>query len=98
MLRIVIFVIVVIVFILGLGFHLQNDHLVEFRFYTGAVEYPLSVFLVLAFITGTVCGVSAMLKLVIQLQARNRKLKKEMRLREQEVSNLRSIPYKQLNK
>ncbi|MCG8324956.1 MAG: LapA family protein [Thiotrichales bacterium] len=95
MYRIVLIVVVLLVFIPGLIFHLQNDHLVAFNYYIGSVEYHFSVFMVLSFIAGAIIGVCAMMAMVVQLQNRIRKLSKQMRLRDKEVSNLRSIPYRE---
>lgn len=93
--RIILTIVILVVFLCGLVFHIQNDHLVKFNYYLGSIEYHFSVFVVLAFIFGAIAGVGAMLTLVFQLQNRNRKLSKQIKLRDKEVSNLRSIPYKE---
>ncbi|MDX1518660.1 MAG: LapA family protein [Gammaproteobacteria bacterium] len=95
MIRIVLLSVILVVFLLGLVFHLQNDHLVVFNYFLGSIEYYFSVFMVLGFISGALLGVCAMMTVVLRLQNRVRKLNKQISLRDKEVTNLRSIPYRE---
>jgi len=95
MYRIILLVVILVVFLLGLIFHLQNDHLVEFNYIIGSIEYHFSVFMVLSFSAGAVLGVCAMLSIMARLQNRIRKLNKQINLQNKEVSNLRSIPFRE---
>lgn len=93
--RILLIVVILLVFTLGLVFHLQNNHLVMFHYLVGTVEYHFSVFMVLSFTLGALLGVSVMMTIVVQLKHRIRKLNQQIRMRDKEVTNLRSIPYRQ---
>ena len=95
MYRFILLVVVLVVFLLGLIFHLQNDHLVEFNYFTGSIEYHFSVFMVLSFSAGAVLGVCTMLSIIARMQNRIRKLNKQVKLQNMEVSNLRSVPFRE---
>lgn len=95
MFRLLLIVVIFLVFMLGLVFHLQNDHLVIFNYLLGSVEYHFSVFMVLSFTTGALLGVAAMMTIVMRLKTRVRRLTRQVRARDTEVTNLRSIPYRQ---
>ncbi len=91
--RVILIIVILAVFLLGLVFHLQNDQPVVFNYYIGSIELPFSVFMVLGFTVGVIFGTVAMLSMVLRLQNNIRKLNKQIKLRDREVSNLRSIPY-----
>jgi len=85
---------VLVVFLIGLAFHLRNDHFVQFNYYVGSVDLPFSFFMVLALACGALLGVLACMPLVVRLKRENVKLAKQASLAAREINNLRVIPVK----
>lgn len=92
MLRIIRLVLLVLVAVLGLVFAVLNAGQVELSYYLGIWRAPLSLILVLAFALGALFGVVACLGMLFQAKRENHRLRKALRLSEQEVTNLRNIP------
>ncbi len=85
---------VLVVFLVGLAFHLRNDQFVNFNYYLGSFDLPFSFFMVLALGLGAVLGVLACMPLVLTLKRENMKLSKQASLAAREIDNLRVIPVK----
>ncbi|MCS3902291.1 uncharacterized membrane protein YciS (DUF1049 family) [Methylohalomonas lacus] len=85
---------VLVVFLIGLAFHLRNDQFVNFNYYLGSFDLPFSFFMVLALALGAVLGVLACMPLVLTLKRENMKLSKQASLAAREINNLRVIPVK----
>lgn len=85
---------VLVVFLIGLAFHLRNDQFVNFNYYLGSFDLPFSFFMVLALGLGAVLGVLACMPLVLTLKRENMKLSKQVSLAAREIDNLRVIPVK----
>ena len=92
--RIVGLLFLLVVLILGLFFGLLNSDPVPLNYYLGTRELPLSLLLVLAVLVGAVCGALASLGIVLRMRRENSRLRKQIRLSEKEVANLRAIPLK----
>jgi len=89
--RIVIFVLLLLVTLLGLSFALMNAESVQLNYYFGTLQAPLSLVVVLAIILGAGLGVLASLSIVVGQKRELAKLRKSAK---EEVSNLRSLPLK----
>lgn len=85
---------VLVVFLIGLAFHLRNDQFVNFNYYLGSIDLPFSFFIVVALALGALLGILASLPLVMRLKSENRKLSKQATLATREINNLRVIPVK----
>lgn len=92
--RIVTFVLLMLVSLLGLTFALMNAETVQLNYYFGSIEAPLSLVIVIAIIIGAALGVLATTGIVFGQKRELAKLRKSNKLAEQEVSNLRSLPLK----
>jgi putative membrane protein len=92
--RIVLFLISLIVVVVGLTFTVLNADSVTINYYFGKDDVPLSLIVVLAIACGAVIGVIAALSSVLNVKRELSKVRKELKLKEQEVSNLRAIPLK----
>lgn len=92
--RIVTFVLLLLVSLLGLTFALMNAETVQLNYYFGNVQAPLSLVIVIAIIVGAALGVLATTGIVFGQKRELAKLRKSNKLAEQEVSNLRSLPLK----
>ena len=92
--RIITFVLLLLVSLLGLTFALMNAEPVQLNYYFGSIEAPLSLVIVIAIIIGAALGVLASTGIVFGQKRELAKLRKSNKLAEQEVLNLRSLPLK----
>jgi putative membrane protein len=88
-------VVAVIFVIFGITFAFQNKQIVEVNYYFGLHwSGPMSVVLLSAVSLGIVIGFLASLRTVVRLQRSLGQARREIRLIEQEVINLRALPIK----
>ena len=92
--RIIQFVVVLLIFVVGIVFHIRNDTPVTLDFYAASFDVPLSWALVAAFAVGAVIGIIVMLQSALRVRAENRRLQKKHQLATEEIVNLRAIPLK----
>ena len=92
--RIVTFILLLLVSLLGLSFALMNAETVQINYYLGNFQAPLSLVVVIAIIVGAGFGVLASTGIVLKQKRELAKLRKSNKLAEQEVSNLRALPLK----
>jgi len=79
----------------GIAFALHNKQIVEVGYYFGLRwDGPLSVALLTTFVLGALAGWLAGLRMVVRMQRQLVQARKEIRSIEQEVSNLRALPIK----
>lgn len=81
--------------LVGITFVFKNQQVVELRYYFG-VEWsgPLSLALLTTLAIGVAVGYLASLRMVIRMQRQLVQARKEIRQIEQEVTNLRALPIK----
>lgn len=92
--RIITFVVLLLVTLLGLTFALMNADTVQLDYYFGSLQAPLSLVVVIAMIIGAALGVLASVSIVVGQKREMAKLRKTAKIAAEEVSNLRSLPLK----
>lgn len=92
--RLVSFVLVFILVILGLAFAVINAQPVELNYFLATREVPLAMTLVLTLVFGALIGLLFSLGMVIRFKRETLRLRRQIRVAEQEVINLRNIPIK----
>lgn len=95
--RFVFFVIALALVLVTVAFSILNSEMVHINYYFGIMALPLSVTLVLTLAIGGLVGILASLFLIIRVKFENRSLKKKVKLAEEEIINLRSLPLKDNN-
>ena len=80
--------------ILGVSFSILNADKVALNLYIKTWHLPLSLVLVLTLILGLCLGLMISSIKIIALKRHNNKLQKKVLVAEKEVSNLRTIPIK----
>lgn len=90
--RILALVVLLLVIALGLTFSVMNAEPVDLDYYFGTAAIPLALLLAGAVVLGALLGVLASLGAIFRLKRDNSRLRRDMRLAEKEVTNLRSIP------
>ncbi len=83
-----------IIIILGILLHLKNNQIIEFNYYVGSIEIPVSLLLVLALITGAILGMLSSLPMLLRLKSEKTRLEKLSRVTEKEINSLRVMPMK----
>ena len=94
MYRYFLIIISVLICIIGISFHLRNDHLVTLDYYLGSFDYYFSVFIIVSIIIGVVLGIILSLPKLLLLKQENKKLQKQIDIKDKEVNNLRTLPIK----
>jgi len=93
--RIFYLIVIAATLLIGITFALKNQQIVELRYYFGwEWSGALSLALLTALAVGVVVGYVASLRMVIRMQRQLVQARKEIRQIEQEVSNLRALPIK----
>lgn len=92
--RIISFIFLLLIMLFGLTFAALNSTAVAFNYYLGTKQIPLSLLLVFAFGIGIVVGFIFTLFPILRLKRDNLRLKARLKIADQEIANLRSIPIK----
>ncbi len=94
MIRFLFLIFLLIVIVFGLSFAVENAHNVQFNYYVGSLELPLSLLLVFAVLAGGAVGVFASMFVFMHLKREIRQLRKSEATAREEIRNLRSLPIK----
>ena len=92
--RIAIFLILLLIALVGAVLANLNAGEISFNYYLSTVTLPLAVLLFLVFSIGALTGVLLSLGLLLKLRAEKAKIRKRLKMCEQEIKNLREIPIK----
>lgn len=95
--RLLILVLFIAVGVLGLFLAMLNPYDVSFNYYLGEIKLPIAVLLVLTLAVGSVIGMLSNLLLLFSRRREVRRLRRRIRLQEQEIRNLRDIPLRDLH-
>lgn len=82
----------VVTLVIALLFIVKNYQILEFNYILGVIELPLSMLMLIGFIFGLVIGILAMLPMIFRLKHTQNRLKKQIRINEKEITNLRVMP------
>ena len=88
------FLLLLVVVVVGLAFAVLNAQTVQLHYYFGSTDAPLSLVLVLVLAVGAVLGVVASLGMVVGQRRELGRLQRKVKVTEQELKNLREIPIK----
>ncbi len=90
--RIITYVLLIAIILLGISFAVLNPDIVNFNYYIGHRAYPLSLLLVMTFVLGCILGLLVGFFLLIKLKIKTYKLQTQLKVAEKEIVNLRAIP------
>jgi putative membrane protein len=85
---------ILILLVLGVTFAVLNAAPVTFHYYVGSRLMPLSLLMVLSFMVGVFFTFLLMILKILQLKAQKHGLKRQLKIAEKEVENLRVMPIK----
>lgn len=92
--RILTYILLVLIIILGVSFAVLNGQAVTFNYYVGKHVMPLSLLLVLSFCVGSLLSLCVSLFIYFKQRISYYKLNQRFKLAEKEIENLRSMPIK----
>lgn len=90
--RIISFILLLMIILIGITFATLNSNIVTLHYYIGQRDMALSLLLVSVFAAGCLLGILVMLLLFIREKIKSYHLKHKLKLVEKEVENLRAIP------
>ena len=86
------FLFLVVLVVLGLSFAVLNAQSVSLNYYFGYREIPLSMIVVLSLAAGAVIGVLVSAALILRMKAQNSQLRRKLRNAEKDSDQLRVLP------
>lgn len=87
-------IIILFIIILGISFAILNGELVTVHYYIGIKQIPLSLVMALTFSFGLMIGLLITIFYIFRLKTEKYRLKKRLKIADQEIENLRAIPIK----
>ncbi|BAO44429.1 LapA family protein [Thiolapillus brandeum] len=94
MLKLIKFILLLGVALLGAGFASINPEPVTLNYYFSDITVPLGLMVLVMIGLGAVLGVASSLLLMARVRRENQRLRRRARLASEEVNNLRTIPVK----
>ncbi len=86
------FLFLVVLIVLGLSFAVLNAQVVSLNYYFGYRDIPLSMVVVLSLAAGAVIGVLVSAGLILRMKAQTRQLRRKLRNAEKDSDQLRVLP------
>ncbi len=94
MVRLIGFLLLISLVVLGLSFAVLNAEPVSLNYYFGYRDIPLSMIVVLSLAAGAVIGVLVSLGMILRLKQQAGRLRRQLRTVEKEADQLRILPVK----
>lgn len=88
------YLVFLLIILIGISFAIMNSSPVAVNYYVGIKQLPLSLLLMFTFGIGLIIGFLILLVSLIRLRTNLRRAKKKLRIAEQEIKNLRTMPIK----
>ena len=93
--RLIGFLLLVVLVVIGLSFAVLNSQPVSLNYYFGEREVPLSMVVVLSLAAGAVIGVMVSAGPIFSLKAQLGRLRRKLRDAEKDMDQLRVLPVKE---
>jgi len=93
--RLIGFLFVLVLVVIGLSFAVLNSQPVSLNYYFGYRDIPLSMIVVLSLAAGAVIGVLVSAGLILKLKAQTGQLRRKLRNAEKDSDQLRILPAKE---
>ena len=90
--RILLWLLIIAVVLLGVSFSVLNAQPVTLDYYFSNGEIPLSIIVVASLSLGVILGMASSLLVVYRIRRELAKARKQLLLKEKEINNLRAIP------
>ncbi len=93
--RIIYYLLLIIVVLLGATFATLNMQTTSINYYLGQSSLPLALLLALTFVAGCVMGLTIGFWLLLKSKVKHFRLRQRLTLVEKELENLRTIPLRE---
>jgi putative membrane protein len=90
--RILSYIFVIIIILLGISFATLNSGTVEINYYIGHKVLPVSLLIAGVFAAGSLLGIIVGSWILFKTKLKNYRLKQKLKYAEKEIENLRAIP------
>ena len=90
--KLIYLIVALCIMVVGASFAALNATPVMLNYYIGQLDMPLSLLLVLTLGMGGLMGMAVCMSIMMRVQYENRCLKKQIKLGEKEIANLRTLP------
>ncbi len=94
--RIILWLFIILVVLFGISFSVLNAELVTLDYYFSKIEVPLSIVVVTTLAFGILLGIASSLLVSLKTRRELSRLRKKLKNRELEISNMRAIPVQDL--
>ncbi len=94
--RIVLLLCIVLVVLFGISFSVLNAEAVTLDYYFSEIDIPLSIVVVTVLAFGVLLGLSVSALIALKSRRELSRLRKKLKSKELEVSNMRAIPVQDL--
>ena len=95
MVRLLGFLLLLVLVVLGLSFAVLNSEPVALNYYFGYRDIPLSMIVVLSLVAGALIGVLVSLGMILRLKRQAAGLRRKLRAAEKDADQLRILPAKE---
>jgi putative membrane protein len=95
MVRLLGFLLLLVLVVLGLSFAVLNAEPVALNYYFGYRDIPLSMIVVLSLVAGALIGVLVSLGMILRLKQQAARLRRKLRTAEKDAEHLRILPAKE---
>ncbi len=95
MVRLLGFLLLLVLVVLGLSFAVLNSEPVALNYYFGYRDIPLSMIVVLSLVAGALIGVLVSLGMILRLKQQAAGLRRKLRAAEKDADQLRILPAKE---
>lgn len=85
---------VIVILVIASAFAALNEQVINLNYFIGLVETRLTFVIIISFILGALFSSLIMMTFIIRARLERRRLQRELRLKDQELVNLRELPVK----
>ena len=85
---------VIIILIIASAFAALNEQVINLNYFIGLVETRLTFVIICSFLLGMIFSLLIMMSYIIRVRLEQRRLKSSLRIKDQELNNLRELPVK----
>lgn len=83
-----------LILIIAAAFAALNEQVISMNYFIGTMDTPLTFVIIVCFILGMLFSFLIIVTYIIRLRWQQRRMKQSLRLKDQELNNLRAMPVK----
>ncbi len=87
-------ILLMLILIMAAAFAALNEQVISMNYFIGTVDTPLTFVIIICFILGMLFSFLIIVSYLIRQRLQQRRLKQALKLKDQELNNLRAMPVK----